>query len=891
MASRMPPIKKILDRAISVSKDELETTYIIQGRPLSDVIEILGVLKPRVVNISEKNNELGLYVPPRPMHEVPPLAYLAQPLSLEIWVYFYDINGIPIYFVTEPPIDEIGTKFYVYLRQRVGEGGITKPSELLDLAKDILEDIGIESKIGLTDGIVKSTLYYVFRDMIGYGPLEIPMEDTHVEEVSWFEYDGPVQVVDKKISNVYANSEFIITNFFFELTLPEFQKKFFMTQVVRSVTARANVGLTTARPISEARIPDPSERGFHRLAAHLDITSRSPALTIRKFPQQKLSVTELIKYGTLSSLEAAYLIWQLINRGFVLIVGGMASGKTTLLQSLISALPTSYKVVTIEDTPELSTPSQNWHPLYVRRAPKESELEDISFSRLVSHSLRHRGTIVTLGEVRGAEMSDLIQAAASGHGAICLPPDTPVLARQKDEEKIISIKELVERYNNGEKWEVYSFNTKDGKFEWKPITSTVKVQTNTWITIETESGRKLKMTPDHRVPIFNSKTREIEIVLAKDLKIGDMIPIAGKIPRSSTIYHFQCCGIYVPLSADLGRLLGEALMQSVKGKYYLIPEKYKDIIDSLPIKIPYKVKGSILNIRSKRFQALIDAMLKTIKKSPFKLPYFFINGLGEALANSTILLEDEELLYAIHYALKTEGYDSIVNSAAKTIAVTNKKTEPYFFEKIVFVGAEQTQNNDAYDIEVEQNHTFLTADSILTGNCTFHAHDPESVLARITSPPINAAPESLKLITSIVHIARTKSYAKGFPESVRRVLKIFEVKDVKGKEIESSEVFRWNPMTDEHKPQLTDEGLMEIWKRSPTVQVFGKNLYVDEAPRALVELYVISKYLDYLVERDILDIKEVVFRMTTFYLKLDKMVDELWKKKYKKLFMPLMRES
>jgi type IV secretory pathway ATPase VirB11/archaellum biosynthesis ATPase len=883
------PIRKILDRALTVSKDELETTYIIQGRPLSDVIDMLGVLKPKVVNISEKGNELGFYVPPRPMHEVPPLAHIAQPLGFEVWVHFYDINGIPVYYIAEPPIDDVGVKFYVYLRQRVGELGVTKASDLVSLAKESLENLGLDSRLAFNDEVIKASIYYVFRDMLGYGPLEIPMEDTYVEEVSWFAYDGPVEVVDKKVSDVYPNSEFIPTNLFFEQDLPDLQKKFFMTQVVRAVTAKARVGLTTARPLAEARIPDPTGRGFHRLAAHLDITSRSPAITIRKFPHKKLSITELVKFGTLSSFEAAYLIWQLINRGFILIVGGMASGKTTLLQALISALPVSYKVVTIEDTPELSTPAQNWHPLYVRRAPKESELEDVSFSRLVIHSLRHRGTIVTLGEVRGAEMADLIQAAASGHGAICLPPETPVLARSVGgEPEVTTIKDIVERYENGEDIEVYSYNKDRGVFEWRRVTGSIRVLTDLWVKIETESGRRLKMTPDHRVPILNPVTNEIEIVEAKDLRIGDMIPIAGKVERNKVLYHFTCCNVYISLSSDIARIFGEVLKQGKK-KTYSIPERYEKTLKSLPIRIPYDKKRGTLRITSNVFKTLISRIIHTIKENPFSLPHYFLEALANTILNEQIVIDDTDFLYKLHYALKIIGYDSVVDTENKAVTVTGKRMEPIFFEQITSVETEQSLYDEAYDIEVEGNHTFVTGDSIITGNCTFHAHDPESVLARITSPPINAAPESLKLITSIVHIAKTKTYARGKPESVRRVIRIFEIADVKGKEIKASETFKWNPMTDKHIPSLTDEGLIELWKTSGTVRTLGLNLYVDEAPRALVELMVLAKYLDFLIKHEVFDIKEVVFRMTTLYLRIDKMVDKLWREKYKSLLMPLMQ--
>jgi len=879
-------IRKVLDRTLTVGREELETVYIIHGRPLSETVEILGVLKPKIVDLSEKDNETGVHIPPRPMHDVPPLAYIAQPLGIEVNVLFYDVNGIPVYYVEEPPVDNLTVKVYAFLRQRVGELGAEKPSDVIQIARDSFEDLGVDAAAAFVEHSVKAAVYYVFRDMMGYGPLEIPMEDSYVEEVSWFAYDGPVEVVDKKVADAYPNAEFTPTNIFIESSVPDVQKKFYMTQVVRAVTAKARVGLTTARPLAEARIPDPTGRGYHRLAAHLDITSRSPAVTIRKFPHKKLSITELIRYNTLSPLEAAYLIWQLVNRGFILIVGGMASGKTTLLQALISALPVMYKVVTVEDTPELSTPAQNWHPLYVRRAPKESELEDVTFSRLVIHSLRHRGTIVTLGEVRGAEMADLIQAASSGHGAICLPPGTPVLVRLEDGwTGPLPIREVVGRFERGERLEAYSFNPETGVFEWKPVTASVRVWTREWVEVLLESGRRLRMTPDHRVVVYDPGGG-FRVAEAGTLRAGDLVPVAMTAPRGPQRRKVECCGVLVPLTAGLARILARYMVDSAWGKRTVrFPASLEADLKSVPLVLRYRrVKGGWVSVRDRRLHLLMGRVLDHVASSPLTLPRGFAVELARTLNGYSVRLPTERHAYALHYALKSWGWDSVVDGPI--LSVVGPARGAYTLEKIVDV-ARVEEEGEAYDIEVADNHTFVTADSIVTGNCTFHAHDPESVLARITSPPINAAPESLKLITSIVHIARTKTYARGRPESVRRILRVFEIEDVRGREVKSVETFKWNPQTDQHYPPMTVEGLRELWVRSRTVRTIAANLYADEAPRALVEIYVIGRYLDYLARQGVTDIKEVTFRMTSLYLRLDRIVEQMWKEKYARQLRPL----
>lgn len=412
-------VTRAIDRITSVvPKFELSITDIISAQPLTELIAALRLPPSAQVRSLSEPSAGKFFIPARPIYTQEPLATLARALSLNISVRFYEVAGMPVYFIEEPPVDDRVVRLYVFFKGRIVESGV-RPDKLIEMVKSEFEDSGIDPSTALSDPRVKAAVYYVWRDSFGYGPLEVVMEDPLVEEVSWYEHDGPVMVVDKMVSDVYPNAEFVTTNIMIPRNKDDFEKKRLLEQVVRLVASKARVGLSVAKPLAEARIPDPTGRGFHRLAAHLDLVSRSPGITIRKFPLVTYSLTAIMRTGELNELVAAYLVYHLLRRGFILIVGGMASGKTTLLQALISTLPTSYKIVTVEDTPELSTPANNWHPLYVRPAPKESELDNVDFDRLIRHSLRHRGTIVTLGEVRGAEMASLIQAAASGHGAIC----------------------------------------------------------------------------------------------------------------------------------------------------------------------------------------------------------------------------------------------------------------------------------------------------------------------------------------------------------------------------------------------------------------------------------------------------------------------------------------
>lgn len=882
-------VKRVLQRVVSVPREELEVAEIISGRPLSELVGVLG-FGGEAVNYVELSSPAmkgdRRYIAPRAMHLQHPLISIAEPLNLEVWVRFYEVNNIPVYFVDEPPVTDMVKKLYVYLRSRISEIGL-RGGDVLKLAREVFEDLGVDPDYAFSDDEVKTAIYYVWRDLLNYGPLEIPMEDVKVEEISWYAHDGIVLVVDKDIANIYPNAEFVYTNITLPHHIDENKKLFLATQVIRAITSKARSGLTVSKPLSEARIRDPSGRGFHRLAAHLDIVSRSPGLTIRKFPPLKLSLTSLISSNTLSELEAAYLLYQLIKRGFILIVGGMASGKTTLLQALISSLPISYKVVTIEDTPELSTPAQNWHPLYVRRAPKESELENVDFSRLVIHSLRHRGTVVTLGEVRGAEMADLIQAAASGHGAICLRPSARLVVRIGGKAAVTTMRDVYRAFlENPGGVEALSIDLSTGALVWRRITNVFRTLSPSWIRIYTASGRILEMTPDHRLPVITESGAHA-IKKAWELRVGDSVIVPAKLPRTHPVKNYIIVGgVYIHLDRFLGRQYAAYLKGRKSRRGVVVP------LDS-EISIPYLAKIGVSIAAKKKSLLLGGQALKiferlddTIKMNPLSLPTEFLRGVAEGLGRGILDL-DEELAHALHFALKTVGVDTSI-LGGNSLVVNGFFESGVISDPIVRIEVLEGEDEEAYDIEVDGTHTFVTDSSIVSMNCTFHAHDPESVLARITSPPINAAPESLRLITSIVHIAYTKTYARSeMGESVRRVKRIFEIYDVKGRTPISSTVFEWDPRRDTHNPSLFYDGklymnravetLTEIWVKSKTLKILGETTYGRREPyRILSDILALAIFLRKQIEAGVFDIKRLLMNLTAFYLIMDGVANKLW---------------
>jgi pilus assembly protein CpaF len=139
-----------------------------------------------------------------------------------------------------------------------------------------------------------------------------------------------------------------------------------------------------------------------------------PLITIRKFSKKRLTLDELIKIGTLSEESVEYLQRCVLAELNVLISGGTGSGKTTLLNALSSAIPDEDRIVTIEDAAELQLNQR--HVLRLESRPKNIEGEgEVPIRELVRNSLRMRPDRIIVGEVRGAEALDMLQAMNTGH--------------------------------------------------------------------------------------------------------------------------------------------------------------------------------------------------------------------------------------------------------------------------------------------------------------------------------------------------------------------------------------------------------------------------------------------------------------------------------------------
>jgi len=249
----------------------------------------------------------------------------------------------------------------------------------------------------------KKILYYILRDTVGYGPLEPLMRDQFIEDISCDGIRRPVYVWHQKYESMPTNIVF--------------EDEGELDSLVLRLAHKAGKHISSAFPVLDAILPE-----GHRLAATFrrEVSVSGSTFTIRKFREKPLSIADLIAYGALSSLVAAYLWVAMEYKMPGIVIGVTGSGKTTMLNALATLLRPNMKVVTIEDTPELRLTLENWVQLVSRPsyAVTGSRVGEVTLYDLVKVSLRYRPDVIIVGEIRGEEAYVLFQAIATGHGGL-----------------------------------------------------------------------------------------------------------------------------------------------------------------------------------------------------------------------------------------------------------------------------------------------------------------------------------------------------------------------------------------------------------------------------------------------------------------------------------------
>jgi pilus assembly protein CpaF len=236
-------------------------------------------------------------------------------------------------------------------------------------------------------------------DILGHGPLEGPLADESVTEIM---INGPYDIWVERQGRLHETSI-------------RFSDESHLRRIINKIVAQVGRRIDESSPMVDARLPDGS-----RVNAVLPPLSLSgPLVTIRKFGNKRWGLEDLIRLGTLNRETVDFLGECIRAELNVLISGGTGSGKTTLLNALSTAIPNADRIITIEDAAELRLNQR--HVLRLEARPKNIEGEgEIPIRELVRNSLRMRPDRIIVGEVRGAESLDMLQAMNTGHdGSLC----------------------------------------------------------------------------------------------------------------------------------------------------------------------------------------------------------------------------------------------------------------------------------------------------------------------------------------------------------------------------------------------------------------------------------------------------------------------------------------
>ena len=263
-----------------------------------------------------------------------------------------------------------------------------------DVIRQLFEQAYVYTKVQLSPTL-KTQLYRdVWDELVGYGPIQEFLDDPQVTEVM---VNGASSVYIEKNGKLIKSG---VT----------FRDNDHVVQIIEKIVLPIGRVIDSDNPTVDARLPDGSRVNAVIPPVSLD----GPAITIRKFSKEKFSIDDLVRLGSITRGMAEFLRACVVSRLNIVISGGTGSGKTTFLNILSSYIPEEERIVTIEDAAELQLHQDHVVRLETRPLSVDGKRE-ISIRDLVRNSLRMRPDRIVVGECRGGETLDMLQAMNTGH--------------------------------------------------------------------------------------------------------------------------------------------------------------------------------------------------------------------------------------------------------------------------------------------------------------------------------------------------------------------------------------------------------------------------------------------------------------------------------------------
>jgi pilus assembly protein CpaF len=299
---------------------------------------------------------------------------------------------------TYAPVDP-----YSELKARIHHACIARlgPELFVDGAADLTEQVrrAVQQQLEL-DGTPltreerRRIVGEIADDILGYGPLEPFLRDDSVTEVM---VNGYRRIYVERTGKI-------------EATRASFVDDQHLMRIIDRIVSQVGRRVDEASPMVDARLPD----GSRVNAIIPPLALRGPTLTIRKFARDPYTMDDLTGFGTITSKAAHFLAACVRGKLNMLIAGGTGTGKTTTLNALSAFVPGDERIVTIEDAAELQLQQEHVIPLEARPANIEGQGE-VRIRELVRNALRMRPDRIIVGEVRGPETLDMLQAMNTGH--------------------------------------------------------------------------------------------------------------------------------------------------------------------------------------------------------------------------------------------------------------------------------------------------------------------------------------------------------------------------------------------------------------------------------------------------------------------------------------------
>ncbi len=304
------------------------------------------------------------------------------------------------YLLSEPALSEFEYELLERLHEDLRDILILSSDEikkdprrvLLDKIQGLIEDYGTK----IESSSLFKLQYYLIRNFIGWSRIDALMKDPSLEDISCDGNNIPLFLYHRKYRNIK-------TNIAFESDV--------LISLAIALAQRSGKHISTGSPMVDATLPDGSRLN---LTLGTEVTTRGTSFTIRKFRENPFSPIEMIESGTFNTESLVYFWLAIENNKSLIFIGGTASGKTSSLNAVSLFIPPVAKVVSIEDTREITLYHDNWIASVTREALAEGG-NAINMFDLLKYAMRQRPEFILVGEVRGPEAQTLFQAMNTGH--------------------------------------------------------------------------------------------------------------------------------------------------------------------------------------------------------------------------------------------------------------------------------------------------------------------------------------------------------------------------------------------------------------------------------------------------------------------------------------------